>query len=247
METQTTFDLNLAIRRWREDLARSAAFRSENLNELESHLRDSIDRLRARELSDEEAFLVAARRIGAAQKLEQEFGKVNSAEVWFDRCLWVLVAVQLWSCVASLSSLLLSVAAVIGISLNEMLPGFGLHKIEMDWLQPGLAVSFSPFFVAIAVVLVWRFFIWPKRRGSALVQKLLRRPGTLAVTLFSFCGAIHIAAAWAMQTWYYPVTFANAPFHGLQWRLFFWRLPALILWAGLTYFLARKRLRSSLA
>ena len=45
MENQTAFDLNQAIQRWRENLANSPAFRSENLNELESHLRDSISTL----------------------------------------------------------------------------------------------------------------------------------------------------------------------------------------------------------
>jgi hypothetical protein len=247
METETTFDLNLAIRHWRDDLARSSAFRSENLNELESHLRDSIDRLRARELSDEEAFLIATRRIGNAQNLEQEFGKVNSAAVWFDRCLWILVALQLWVFNASASSLLLSIASPVAVSLNETLPGFGLPQISHDWLQTVLAAIISPVPTAILAILLWRIFIWPKRKGLAFAQKLLREPGKLALTLLVLCLAMHLAAAWAMQMWYYPTTFANIGVHGMQWRLFLWRLPGACLWAGLTYFIARKRLRSAAA
>jgi hypothetical protein len=248
MENQTAFDLNLAIRGWREDLASSAAFRSENLNELESHLRDSIDRLRTRELTDEETFLIATRRVGNTQRLEQEFGKVNSAAVWFDRCLWILVAVQLWTFISSMSSFLLSVALPAFISLNEILPGFGLPKIEHDWVQLVLNTIISPLPTAIVAVLVWRFFVWPKRRGSALIQKLLHQPGNLAVTLFLLCVAMHFAAAWALQTWYYPLSYANVRVQGIQWRLYFyWQLPTLTLWAGLTYFIARKRARSSMA
>ena len=103
MEDQTAFDLNLAVQRWREELARSSAFRTENLNELESHLRDSFDRLRTRELSDEEVFLIATRRLGNAQKLEREFGKMNNAAVGFDRFLWIFVAILLWFLVSSTS------------------------------------------------------------------------------------------------------------------------------------------------
>src|SRR5689334_4860409 len=122
MNAETEFDLNTAIQRWREDLACSAALRAENLNELESHLRDSIDTLLTRELSDEEVFLIATRRIGGAQNLEQEFSKVNGAAVWFDRCLWVVVAVQLWAFISSASSLLLGITYPILRQLNDILP-----------------------------------------------------------------------------------------------------------------------------
>jgi hypothetical protein len=247
MENQAAFDLNLAIQRWRDDLARSAALRTENLNELESHLRDSIDTLRKRELSDEEVFLIATRRVGNPQKLEHEFGKVNGAAVWIDRCLWVFVAVQLWTLISSGSTLLMSFATLLCTSLNEILPGFGLHKISQDWIQTAVALGLSPIPVAVAAVLVWRYFIWPKRKGSALLQKLLCQPGKFALTLFLTCVIIHLAAALAFQAWYYPATFQHPDLRGLQLRFFLFRLPWMTLWAGLTFFIARKRLRSSLA
>jgi len=248
MENQTSFDLNLAIQRWRENLAQSAAFRSENLNELESHLRDSIDRLRTRELSDEEAFLIATRRVGNTQKLEQEFGKVNGSAVWFDRCLWILVAVQLWRFISSMSSFLFSAALPLCISLNEILPGFGLPRIEHDGLlQALLQIIFSPLPTLIVAALIWRFFVWPKRRGWGLIEKLSRRPSNLALTLFLLCLGMHSASAWALQAWYYPLAYPHVTIHGLQWRLYLWQLPMLAFWAASTYFIARKRLRSSRA
>jgi hypothetical protein len=238
MEHQTSFDLNLAIQRWRDDLARSAALRTENMNELESHLRDSIDSLLARELSDEEVFLIATRRIGGTQKLEQEFGKVNAAGVWFDRCLWVLVAVQLWYLLTSSSTLLMSVASLLCNSWNDILPVFGLHKIGEDWVQTALAIIFSPLLVALGAVLVWRYFIWPKRRGSAWLQNLLRQPGKFALTLFLLCVTMQIAAILAFHAWYVRATIPSVQYL---------RVPSFALWAGLTYFITRKRLRSSLA
>src|SRR5262245_55051661 len=69
METTTSFNLNHAIQRWRENLCQSPAFCSENLDELEVHLRDSVMCLQSRGLSEDEAFLVAVRRLGQADAL----------------------------------------------------------------------------------------------------------------------------------------------------------------------------------
>ena len=73
METTTPIDLNRAIQHWRENLAQSPAIRGDNLNELESHLRDSIATLQKSGLSAEEAFLVATKRVGNGATLGVEF------------------------------------------------------------------------------------------------------------------------------------------------------------------------------
>jgi hypothetical protein len=96
METQTAFDLNLAIQTWRENLTNSLAFRRENLNELESHLRDSVATLQTRSLSAEEAFLIATRRIGQSRQLESEFGKLNRGTIWLERAMWMLIGLLVW-------------------------------------------------------------------------------------------------------------------------------------------------------
>jgi hypothetical protein len=77
METPSPFDLNEAIRCWQQNLSSSPAFKAENLEELASHLRASVQKLKATGLSEEEAFLAATQRIGERGPLEQEFAKVN--------------------------------------------------------------------------------------------------------------------------------------------------------------------------
>jgi hypothetical protein len=72
---KTSFDMNLMIRQWREKLAQSTTVSRESLDELESHLRDSATELEQRGLSAEEAYMVAARRIGPSGALEIEFEK----------------------------------------------------------------------------------------------------------------------------------------------------------------------------
>lgn len=77
MENPSSFELDGAIARWREDLAQFPHFRPENAEELETHLRDSIRQLRQGGLSDEEAFLIARSRVGKPERIEAEFAKVN--------------------------------------------------------------------------------------------------------------------------------------------------------------------------
>src|ERR1700744_3695824 len=129
MENQTAFDLNRAVQTWRENLAQSPAFERENLNELESHLRDSVTSLQTRGLSPEEAFFVATKRIGQGRVLEREFGKVNSRAVWIDRLLWILLGLQARTLIYSISSVTTSIMSPLGFQLNDLLPGLGVHKV----------------------------------------------------------------------------------------------------------------------
>jgi len=77
MGTAIEFDLNTALQLWRERLGQSPQFKTENLNELESHVRDSVVQLQSKGLSSEESFLIATRRAGTPAQLEPEFAKVN--------------------------------------------------------------------------------------------------------------------------------------------------------------------------
>ena len=92
MEHQTSFDLNSAVQRWRAELAKSPSFRVDDLDELESHVRDSEASLRALGLTSEEAFLIAVRRTGAGDVIAAEFATVNRSSIWQDRLLWMNAA-----------------------------------------------------------------------------------------------------------------------------------------------------------
>lgn len=90
METQTQYDLNRSVQLWREELSRSASVRPDDIAELETHLRDSLAGLQTKGLTEEEAFIIATKRLGQPVELGAEFGKVNLKEVWFDRLVWVV-------------------------------------------------------------------------------------------------------------------------------------------------------------
>ena len=169
METTTTFDLNRAIQQWRENLAQSPAFRSENLDELETHLRDSIGSLQTHGLSAEEALIVASKRIGRLSCLEAEFGKVNGQAVWLDRILWVLIGIQLWTLVANVSSVFYTFAHALLRKFNELLPVYGVSAVPENALSTTISLLAFPVTLVLAAVICWRMI----RRWENHLQRLL--------------------------------------------------------------------------
>ena len=196
MENETAFDLNLAIRRWREGLAQSAAFRNENLNELESHLRDSINALQKRDLSEEEAFAVAIMRIGDGGKLETEFGKVNALRVRLDRFLWIVIAIQIWMVMAAFFNNVGRFASYESARLSVARGPYS--EVQRNWITtsgPGamevalyiFTLLLPPFMLFIFAFLVWKSLsgtiAWP----TSLMSRLIGRPRMLALLLFAAC------------------------------------------------------------
>jgi len=76
------FDLESQIRKWRQHVQSAGSLDAQHVEELESHLRDSIDELTGRGVSVEEAFLVSIHRMGDAEELNHEFAKVSTESVW---------------------------------------------------------------------------------------------------------------------------------------------------------------------
>lgn len=71
------FDLERAIKEWRQQMTAAGVKTEEIVNELESHLRDDIEQELRSGFSLEQAFEIAAERIGGAHQLKGEFAKVN--------------------------------------------------------------------------------------------------------------------------------------------------------------------------
>jgi hypothetical protein len=119
MGTKNMFDVSKSLNDWREQLRQGGRCRQEDIDELEEHLREEMTKLVRIELSDEEAFLLAARRLGGVDALGEEFEKVNTPSVWLNRLRWMAVGVlvglgasvaesaflRLWAIVAGLMQL----------------------------------------------------------------------------------------------------------------------------------------------
>ena len=134
METTTRFDLNESIRQWRQSLTQSAPMRADELDELEHHLRDSMAQLHERQLTAEESFHIATRRLGGGEVLTSEFSKVNPGRIWQSRLCWMLTGVFIYVSAKSVPS----TALLIGLAGQEAVPVnghvLGIIGVLSQWI-----------------------------------------------------------------------------------------------------------------
>ncbi len=74
--------LEKQVEAWRAHLRKSRAITVQDAAELEDHLREQIGSLRNDGLSEDEAFLVAVKRLGAIDALTREFAREHSDRLW---------------------------------------------------------------------------------------------------------------------------------------------------------------------
>lgn len=74
--------LEQQIGQWREFLRRRQAIHAVDVAELEDHLREQIAALVASGLADDEAFLIAVKRMGELDALSREFAREHSERLW---------------------------------------------------------------------------------------------------------------------------------------------------------------------
>ena len=74
--------LDTQIDLWRAHMERHATITTTDVDELEDHLRGHIESLTAAGLSDDEAFLVAMKRLGSQDDIAREFARENSKRLW---------------------------------------------------------------------------------------------------------------------------------------------------------------------
>ncbi|MFE9746769.1 permease prefix domain 1-containing protein [Saccharothrix saharensis] len=67
---------------WRHYVQRRRELRQADVDELEDHLRGSVDDLMAAGLHADEAFLVAVKRMGSLDELSREFAREHSERLW---------------------------------------------------------------------------------------------------------------------------------------------------------------------
>ncbi len=209
MKQETKFDLNRAIQDWREGLGQSPAFRSENLYELETHLRDSIAVLQRQGLSDEESFLVALKRIGRSRVLEAEFGKMNRKIVWLDRILWMLIGIQGWTTMAVVYSSAMATTRGIASLTVKLVPEMTAPTFLR--LQAGLPFALPAMFLLLFWLTTWLF-----SRSSRLKRFIPSQPVGLALILFLISAAVKLGSF--AGEWYLPkLTWQTVPFP--RWEL----------------------------
>jgi hypothetical protein len=208
MENSTQFDLNEAMRQWRENLSASPAFRPADLDELEFHLRDSVALLQTKGLSAREAFWVAKSRVGTNDALDCEFGKVNAEQVWLNRALWMVIGSLAIRTLSSLVSVLVYLAAV------------AVHELTKEERLLGPFILVVQLVALIGLVLLaWR----SARRNNGVVWRMggwmKAHPIAAAISVFLFVALNYISNGGAIMLM--RKTMPSSTFIALLW----WQMP----------------------
>lgn len=77
-----SMDVESEIAAWRAEIAAKSHLATEDLGELEDHLRDEMEALRAAGLAEDEALLIAVRRMGSSTVLAGELAMANLDRTW---------------------------------------------------------------------------------------------------------------------------------------------------------------------
>jgi hypothetical protein len=201
-------ELEAQIDRWRGYVQRRQAISPADVDELEDHLRGQIADRRATGLDDEEAFLVAIKRLGNLDAVSREFAREHSDRLWKQLVLvpegtgdagtppWRELAVVLTLAVGS------------GVA----------SKAGLAWLDDGAALARNlgllvfPFLAA--------YFAWKRRLTVPVAAALLVPFAALAVVLnaypFASGGSTEVLA-----TLHAPVALwllAGVAYVGGRWR-----------------------------
>ena len=123
-------ELEAQFAQWRQYVLRRKELQPADADELEDHLRGSVDELVAVGLSPDEAFLVAVKRMGSLDELSREFAREHSERLWKQLVLTADTGSEvadtrsrrdLWAMVACAAGAVVSVKvpALFGLSFED--------------------------------------------------------------------------------------------------------------------------------
>jgi hypothetical protein len=202
--------LEAQIDQWRSYVQRHRAVSPADVDEMEDHLRGRVTDLAATGLDDDEAFLVAVRRMGNLDAVSREFAREHSERLWKQLVLvpdgpaqdatpaWRELAVVLALAVGA------GIAAKAGLAAFDtdsallrnlplltapFLAGYFAWKRRVAWRV--LAALLVPYALLALVLNVYPYV----GTGSTLVLAALHAP----VVLWALIGVVYVGGRWRAQ------------------------------------------------
>jgi hypothetical protein len=183
---ETHAELESQIDQWRAYVLRRRAISAADVDEMEDHLRERVAELSASGLDDEEAFLVAIKRMGNLDAISREFAREHSDRLW--KQLVFLrddggTGAPPWRELAVVLGLAVGAGVAVRLGLAVLDDGSALAR--------NVALLVFPFLAA--------YFAWKRRLTGRVLVALLVPFAALAVVLnvypFDPGGSTEILAA----------------------------------------------------
>ncbi len=167
----TDVELEAQIDRWRTYVQGRQAISPSDVDELEDHLRGQVADLRATGLDDDEAFLIAIKRVGNLDMVSREFAREHSERLWKQLALLPrdtdVESRPAWK----------ELAVVIAFAVGA---GAAL-KAGISWIHPEGAVVRNAALLVLPFVAA--YFVWRRRVTARVYVWLLVALAALAVVL----------------------------------------------------------------
>jgi hypothetical protein len=187
------FDLNREIDRWKSAFSKQAACSSDELMELESHLREEIAALVAAGQSEQEAFCESVARLGEPTTIGGEFAKNES------RFICDNVALRGNGIVVVLGALAaIAFGSAVGMKKEDGLLGAHFGTICFAYLVPFLLAAVGTYAIFRGVIVKAN----DKSDAAQFRDRFARQCRSLlgVVALVSSTGAI-LGGVWAERNW----------------------------------------------
>ncbi|MFC3890125.1 permease prefix domain 1-containing protein [Lentzea rhizosphaerae] len=161
-----TEDLEAQFAEWRHYVRSRPELRQSDAEELEDHLRGSVDELVAAGLHTDEAFLVAVKRMGSLDDLSREFAREHSERLWKQL---VLAGEPGSPATASQSrrDLLVMILCALGAAVSIKVPELFGQRFESDgaFYAPNIALFALPWLAG--------FLAWRRRASTTVIGALV--------------------------------------------------------------------------
>jgi hypothetical protein len=171
------------ISQWRGFLRRRAAIHGYDVEELEDHLRSQVAALTASGLAEDEAFLVAVKRMGSLDALSREFAREHSERLW--KQLVIAPAGDgpaKSSATEAKVAMLLALAAAVAVKLPELF-GFELTGGDAFFYLRNASLFVFPLLAC--------YFAWQRRLHTCGWLILAFVAAALFVNVFPFAPGGH--------------------------------------------------------
>ncbi len=147
------FDLNKEVAKWKKTLCVNDTCSAADVIELESHLYDSMAELKAKGLTEQEAFYIALHRLGSPDVLAHEYGKVNGSRSLLNKLVYAGLGIVVLNIISNLSSILTNGIRVLSFSI-------GFRPKDVAYL--GIAAQII---ILLSVLICCYFLLKYKRYG----------------------------------------------------------------------------------
>ena len=171
-------DLEIQIDQWRGYVRQHRSIAEPDVTEMESHLRDQVDDLVSSGLSEDEAFLVAVKRMGSLDEISREFAREHSDRLWKQL---VLTGSDGDDSPA---------ARGLGVALAFAVAAAIVVRVAMTWVDVDVLARNIPL---IALPFLTGYLAWTRKltNGPLAVAIATYVVGALAVNFYPWHPALH--------------------------------------------------------